>query len=949
MTQAEQLAAQAAQWQAAGRADMAVQLYGAALEQDPSKFAIRMQLAECLVALGQPEPAAEQYLMVAQAYAARSRQQECLAICERVIAIAPHAFVYMTVGPMVRRIGRLARPICAHAAEVHLAAGRQTDGLQMLRLGAELDPHNPEVRRQLARIYQSRHMKREAVEALSDAGNLLLQAKRYDDYVEVAEQILALEPRELDTLRDLPRVYLELRRPHEAVRTLAELTKASPGDIVGYEILAQAFAMIGRVDKSLSVLERLVEELGATGQADKADAILNHARYWRPTDVGFLRSIKRMEIPRAAAPVERPAARPAAPEGTVVLSIADLLVDEGSKRAPAPGSRAVQLTEAEGTLTLRLDDLILDDLQQAAGKGVAPTRPPLGAPPPPPGRRATLPPPPGRPGAAASKASEGAGPRREAPPLPKPGALGKGHAAPRRPEPPASAATPEASRGPRRTLEAPPPIPASGVPAAKGPRRTLDATVGPGAAEAGRSPRRIVEALVEPTLALDSSRIRLDEPAESTVAFDSGKWQRERIGGRVDATMALAAGSGPPRSAEASVDATMALDAGDLMEALTGELSSSDLPRPPAQAPAGGFPSRAQGRFDEDRTTVPPPGRSAGRSMSDLIYDDEEGEPDGEHRRDEPRRFEARRGDDDEPEPETLLHMRALTAADIARALAKQAAQAAPAAVPEPPEPPELEPFDESDTVPPPSRHAVGMGDDSLTKLVPEPLDESDTVPPPSRHSLGMGDDAPTMFVPEPFDDVDTAPPPSRHSVGMGDEAPTMFAGAGLLDELATVPPASRPTGDASDDAPTMFPGSAWLAAGMPDEAPTMPPASRPPDEAPTVPPASRPPDEALTVAKLSPLTAADIARALSQRSPSKPVPAAVEPTPEPEPAPAWDEPPPLLPPLPPRPLTSASDALDDDEEEDEEMLTTTMDALRPEDLLRGIIGGRGGTDRTGG
>jgi tetratricopeptide (TPR) repeat protein len=384
VTQAEQLAAQAAQWRAAGRADMAAQLYAAALDLEPAKFALRMQLAECLVAMGQPEAAAEHYLMVAQAHAARGHHQECLAICDRVLAVAPHAFVYMTVGPMVRRIGRAARPVCARAAEVHLAAGRQTDGLQILRLGAELDPHNPDVRRQLARIYQARHMKREAVEALLDAGSLLLQARRYDDYVAVAEQILALEPRELDTLRDLPRVYLELRRPHDAVRMLAVLTKASPGDIVGYEILAQAFALIGRVDKSLSVLERLVEELAATGRADKADAILNHARFWRPTDLGFLRSLKRMEIPRPAAAPERAAkARPAGAEGTVVLSIADLLVEEGSKRAPIPGSGDVSLTEAEGTLTLRLDDLILDEMQQAAGKGVAPTRPPSGARPPP--------------------------------------------------------------------------------------------------------------------------------------------------------------------------------------------------------------------------------------------------------------------------------------------------------------------------------------------------------------------------------------------------------------------------------------------------------------------------------------------------------------------------------------------------------------------------------------
>lgn len=776
VTQAEQLAAQAAQWQAAGRADMAAQLYAAALEQDPSKFAIRMQLAECLAVLGQADQAAEQYLMVAQAYAARGRQQECLAICERVLVIAPHAFVYMTVGPMVRRIGRQARPICARAAEAHLGAGRQTDGLQMLRLGAELDPHNPDVRRQLARIYQARHMQREAVEALSDAANLLLQAKRYDDYVEVAEQILTLEPRDLETLRDLPRVYLELRRPHDAVRTLGRLTKASPGDIIGYEILAQAFALIGRVDKSLSVLERLVEELGATGQADKADAILNHARYWRPTDVGFLRSIKRMEIPRPAAPSERPAPRAAAPEGTVVLSIADLLVDEGSKRAATPSSRGVQLTEAEGTLNLRLDDLIVDEMEQAAGKGVAPSRPPLGSPPPPPARRGQPPAPP-RGGAGPGRASEA--PRRD--PAPKP-----------------------AQAGPRRSVEAP-------------------------------------------------------------------------------------------------VDATMALDAADLLEALTGEVPRSAIRSPRQEAITqpdrgeatellatdGTFPPHAlegvaptlalqlDGSVDEESTTVPPPpARQAapGRSMSELIYDDDDAETDADMRR-----VHARR-DEEESDAETLLHMKPLTAADIDRALAKQAAARAQAEAPGPAarsvESPPSIPFPRLED----ARSASSARSQAGT------LDEMPTVPPPSRGIASMGDDAPTMF------------PSSAHASGMGDDSPTMF------------PSSARPS-------------------GMGDDAPTM--------------------------ARLSPLTAADIARALSQRAPTRPPPPpvsedAVTVPPPSKHAPVSYEParedpdePPLLPPLLPSSAVMAPN--DDSEDEDEEMLTITMDALRPEDLLRGPGGGRGG------
>lgn len=379
VTQVEQLAAQAASWQAAARPDMAAQLYQAALDQDPSKYALRMQLAECLVQLGQPEPAAEQYLMVAQAYAARGHHQECLAICERVLTVAPQSFVYMTVGPMIRRIGRHARDLCAKAAGLHLSSGRQTDGLQILRLGAELDPHNPEVRRQLARIYQARHMTREAVEALRDAGNLLTQAKRYGEYIEVGHAILAMQPNDLDTLRELPRAYLELRRPNDAVRALGALTKASPGDIAGYEILAQAFAVIGRTEKSLLVLERLVEQLGSTGQRDQADAILNHAKYWRPTDIAFLGALKKLHIPPPAPPAPAPkspaAPAPApAPEGTVVLSIADLVIDE-SAVSPVPREDSqVHLVEAEGTVMLNLEDLVIDAEEPAPAP--APPTPP---------------------------------------------------------------------------------------------------------------------------------------------------------------------------------------------------------------------------------------------------------------------------------------------------------------------------------------------------------------------------------------------------------------------------------------------------------------------------------------------------------------------------------------------------------------------------------------------
>jgi len=776
VTQAEQLAAQAAQWQAAGRADMAAPLYRASLDQDPSKFAVRMQLAECLAYLGQPDQATENYLMVAQAYAARGRHQECLAICERIIAIAPHAFVYMSVGPMVRRIGRHARTVCAKAAEAHLAAGRQTDGLQILRLGAELDPHNAEVRLQLARIFLGRHMNREAVEALSDAGNLLIQAKRYPEYVEIAQQILAIEPRDLQTLRDLPRVFLELKKPHDAVRTLGQLTKASPGDIVGYEILAQAFASIGRTDKSLSVLERLVEQLGSTGRAAQADAILNHARYWRPTDLGFIRSLKRMEVPRPApAEVSAAAPREGSGEGTVVLSIADLLESEGSTRPPsASAGDGVELTEAEGTLTLRIGDLILDEMEQAAGLGVSPpTRPPAPRPAPP----------------------------RPAPPRP----------APRTPPPP-----------PRPTAKQAP----SG-----------ESTISLDGAD-------LLEALIE-----------VSAPSDPLPTGSSPTTPEPGAGFAPEDAVTVPPPSRPrPAAAPGPGAGTRSGDDAPTVSPPGRDAPGDDAPTiaPPGGAPRG-----------NERVATNSLGPAVTQSMSSLIYDDET-DDDG----------------DDDGEPATLLHMKPLTAEDIARAQQGLPIRSAP-------------------TAPAPTAPAAS----SIRSAAPEPEPEPESEPAPAPD---MGDDAPTLHRMQPLTAADIAQALAKQA-----------AAAEVSEEAATVPPAAPPVHEPeaapSATPPPRVPPPLPSPSGPPPSAAEPPPYVPPPTvaEPPPYAPRSSAPTPPPYAPAPAPAASEPHASAASEPPPYVPRPSA--PTPPPYvPFPSADEapeesPPPLLP--SPEPPPSSSDA----------------------------------------
>lgn len=356
----------AARWVAAGRPDQAAHLYAAALDLQPGDTRTRMMLADCLVRSHQPTNAAGHYLQVALDYAARRRDRETMAICYQVLHLDPRRFAYMTVAPMLRKIGRLACPLCTRAADAHFAAGRINDGIELMRLSTELDARNPDAHYRLAQLLSNQHMTRDAVVHLAEAGRLLLHAGNNARYVEIAEHLLRLDSGHLETLRELPRVYLRIGEPQRAVVKLSDLMRISPGDTTGFEILAQAFTVIGRTSTALSILQRLVDELSSTDRRDHAEAILERARRWRLDDPGFERAVVQLRRVRPPTP-PRPhaASRPTTDEGTVVLRITDLM-DAETRPTPEPDERDaegivdlsdfVEITDAENTVVLRLQD-----------------------------------------------------------------------------------------------------------------------------------------------------------------------------------------------------------------------------------------------------------------------------------------------------------------------------------------------------------------------------------------------------------------------------------------------------------------------------------------------------------------------------------------------------------------------------------------------------------------
>lgn len=318
----------AARWEAAGRPDRAATLYAIAADLDPEDWDVRVKLAACLAECGQAAAAAHHYVAIARHYVARGSLDHALALGHRVLQLHPGEFTCARVSDIMLALGPAAASLCRTGAHLHRTAGRDDEAAHLLQLWARLEPGDPTPWRELAQLYFDHRMKHDAVVALRRGGTLLIESGELRAYVDFARTILWLEPRDQHTLRTLPQVLMRMGEPRRAMVELGALLRVSPGDEVGCETLAHAFAAIGRHEASLSVLEQLTTELIASNRRSTAEAILGRARDWCLTDEGFRRRVMSVPLRRPAGPTAPSRdRRPTTTNGTVVLSIADLADD----------------------------------------------------------------------------------------------------------------------------------------------------------------------------------------------------------------------------------------------------------------------------------------------------------------------------------------------------------------------------------------------------------------------------------------------------------------------------------------------------------------------------------------------------------------------------------------------------------------------------------------------
>ncbi|MEM6992180.1 MAG: tetratricopeptide repeat protein, partial [Myxococcota bacterium] len=317
----------------------------------------RLVLADQLTRDGDLTQAASVYAQVAESYASAGRAQESIAIATRSQQLGPAWFTIKTVGKVLDRLQAQGVPVCTRAAEAHWRAGRVTEALQFYYQATQLDPDDAPALIRLAQAYEHQTLYKEATATFVVASRRLLQQGSTTDFIAVAEQILRIDGGHAATLRELAKAYLHVGEPRRAVAKLTALMQVVPEDPAGYEILAQAFACIGKEDVALSVLTRLSDDLRDQGLDDDAADLLWRASRWLPDNLPFQRKVAALANDEIPTKVTDDDEGSNAREGVMTLGPEDMSqLDEDSG----------VYRDREGTNMLSLQDIaILDDLLQS--------------------------------------------------------------------------------------------------------------------------------------------------------------------------------------------------------------------------------------------------------------------------------------------------------------------------------------------------------------------------------------------------------------------------------------------------------------------------------------------------------------------------------------------------------------------------------------------------------
>lgn len=245
-----------------GSWDRAIKDYQQVLEADPNDVRTRLKVADLLVKIERYDEALQDYLKVAFHYASDDIYDKAVAVYKQALRIAPaDPRLHRDLGEAYYRYGRLKDALRAfhQAQKIFRDQGDHIAQRDVLERMVAIDPDDVGLQIQIAERYEKDGERANALMYFRRSANALSDEGRLDEFVQVAERVVFLEPSDHVLRKQVVRIYLNREDNKHALKHLQHLFKEMPEDIETLDMLGMTFGRLGQTEKAVLVYLELAK------------------------------------------------------------------------------------------------------------------------------------------------------------------------------------------------------------------------------------------------------------------------------------------------------------------------------------------------------------------------------------------------------------------------------------------------------------------------------------------------------------------------------------------------------------------------------------------------------------------------------------------------------------------------------------------------------------------
>lgn len=186
-----------------GKLSNAVSEYEKVVKEDPNDLTVLNTIGDLQSRLGQNDKAAEYFKRVGEAYAKNGFTVKAIAMYKKLTKLAPNVtetLLRLAELYTIQGLYNDARGQYVHVADAYLKAGNNDDAAKVFQKILELDPDNAAMQTKLADLYIKLGKKSEARNIFFTAAQSLYAKQSMDASAEALEQVLILDPKNVDAL-----------------------------------------------------------------------------------------------------------------------------------------------------------------------------------------------------------------------------------------------------------------------------------------------------------------------------------------------------------------------------------------------------------------------------------------------------------------------------------------------------------------------------------------------------------------------------------------------------------------------------------------------------------------------------------------------------------------------------------------------------------------------------